>query len=56
MKINRAYKFRIYPNTDQSEFLDKSFGCCRFLWNKMIHERIEVEKEKRILEDKLKNQ
>lgn len=39
MKINRAYKFRLYPNQDQRIMLDKTFGCCRFLWNQMLHER-----------------
>ncbi len=42
MKIYRAYKIRIYPNKSQQEILDKTFGCCRFLWNKMLNERILV--------------
>lgn len=39
MKINRAYKFRIYPNQEQKTLLDKTFGSCRFLWNQMLDER-----------------
>jgi len=35
----RAYKFRIYPNQEQKELLDKTFGCCRFIYNKMLEER-----------------
>lgn len=42
MKINRAYKFRLYPNQDQQMRLDQTFGCCRFLWNKMLNERSET--------------
>ncbi|GGA08106.1 RNA-guided endonuclease TnpB family protein [Okeania sp. KiyG1] len=29
----RAYKYRIYPNTEQLKALAKSFGCCRWFWN-----------------------
>ena len=31
--INRSYKFRIYPNREQRELLEKHFGCCRFAYN-----------------------
>ena len=33
MKINRAYVFRLYPNNQQKELLEKSFGCSRFIYN-----------------------
>ena len=39
---DRAIKVRIYPNKEQREFLSKNFGCCRFVYNKMIDERREV--------------
>ena len=42
MKINKAIKIRIYPNKYQQELLDKTFGCCRLLWNQMLAERNEV--------------
>ena len=29
----KAYKFRIYPNTEQQIALAKAFGCCRWFWN-----------------------
>jgi putative transposase len=38
----RAYKFRIYPKKKQKELLDKTFGCCRFFYNKMLEERKRV--------------
>ena len=38
----KAYKVRLYPNKAQKEELSKIFGCCRFLWNKMLAERIRV--------------
>ncbi|NVM30583.1 MAG: IS200/IS605 family element transposase accessory protein TnpB [Candidatus Helarchaeota archaeon] len=39
MKINKGIKVRIYPNKRQQEILNKTFGCCRFLHNKMLEER-----------------
>jgi putative transposase len=29
----QAYKYRIYPTTEQEIALAKSFGCCRWYWN-----------------------
>ncbi|MBD3186406.1 helix-turn-helix domain-containing protein, partial [Candidatus Bathyarchaeota archaeon] len=42
VKIDIAYKFRIYPNVAQEEMLNKTFGCCRFLWNQMLAEHDDV--------------
>ena len=42
MKLNRAIKVRLYPNKEQSEFLDITIGCCRFIYNKMLEERIRI--------------
>ena len=36
MKKNKAYKFRIYPNKEQEELIQKTFGCCRFVYNKFL--------------------
>lgn len=38
--MNRAYRFRIYPNREQQEQLSKTFGCCRFLYNHMLADKI----------------
>lgn len=32
----RAYKYRLYPTTDQAEFFSKSFGCCRVAYNRTL--------------------
>ena len=32
-----AYKFRIYVDKTQREFLNKSIGCVRFIYNKMLY-------------------
>jgi len=34
--IQKAYKFRIYPNKTQKVLLSKTFGCVRFAWNQWV--------------------
>ena len=29
-------KVRLYPNREQTELLEKTFGSCRYLWNQML--------------------
>src|SRR5690625_2119202 len=41
-KLNKAFKFRLYPNKEQKELLAKTFGCVRFVYNKMLAERKET--------------
>lgn len=31
--MNKAFKYRIYPNKSQKELLSKTFGCVRVIWN-----------------------
>ena len=38
MLITRAYKIRLYPNRSQRTFFNKSFGCCRVIYNEMLYE------------------
>ncbi|PAV27934.1 hypothetical protein CIL05_18850, partial [Virgibacillus profundi] len=40
-KQNKAYKFRLYPTEEQTMLLHKTFGCVRFVYNKMLAERKE---------------
>ena len=40
-KMNKAYKFRIYPNEEQRILIAKTFGCVRFIYNKMLGDKIE---------------
>ena len=35
-KIQRAYKYRLYPNKTQQTKLDQNFGAVRFLWNALV--------------------
>lgn len=41
MKRNKAFKFRLYPTHEQEVFFNRTFGCCRFVYNKMLEERKE---------------
>ena len=38
--MNRAYKFRIYPNKEQKVMFAKTFGCVRFIYNLMLSDKI----------------
>ena len=50
--MNIAYRFRIYPTEEQKIFLGKTFGCCRFLYNQMLNDKIqEYEKTKKMLKN-----
>lgn len=34
--LNKAYKFRIYPTCQQATLINKTFGCCRFIFNHFL--------------------
>lgn len=34
---NRAIVYRLYPNQKQKEQLSKTFGCVRFVYNKILN-------------------
>ena len=40
--MEKAYRYRIYPNKKQQEIIAKTFGCCRFLYNKYLAKRIDM--------------
>lgn len=40
MPYYTTYKYRIYPNQEQEERLNATFGCCRFLFNQMLDDKI----------------
>lgn len=42
----KAVKYRIYPNKTQEELISKHFGCCRFVYNFSLSQKIKAyEKE-----------
>ncbi|SFA86974.1 MULTISPECIES: IS200/IS605 family element RNA-guided endonuclease TnpB [unclassified Bacillus (in: firmicutes)] len=36
MLVNKAYKFRIYPNKEQEVLIAKTIGCSRFVFNRFL--------------------
>ena len=38
-------KARLYPTPEQAELFEKTFGCCRYIWNQMLadQERLYIE-------------
>ena len=40
--MNKAYKYRIYPTPEQEILINKTFGCVRFVYNRMLANRKEV--------------
>jgi putative transposase len=38
----KSFKIRIYPNKEQEILINKTFGCCRKIYNLMLDERIKV--------------
>lgn len=41
-KQNKAYKFHLLPTEEQAYLIRKTFGCVRFVYNKMLAERKET--------------
>lgn len=45
-----TYKYRIYPNKEQQIFIEKTFGCCRFVYNQLLAYKKDLyEKEKKTI-------
>ena len=40
LKIHKALKLRIYPSEEQKVILNKTFGCCRVVYNERLAEHI----------------
>lgn len=48
--MEKAFKYRIYPNKRQKELIQKTFGCVRFIYNYYLDKRIkEYEGKKKTL-------
>ena len=43
----KAYKYRLYPNEQQKEQIQKTFGCCRFVYNQTLAYRKEMYETKK---------
>ena len=43
----KGYKYRIYPNKQQEEQIQKTFGCCRFVYNQtLVYRKDKYNKDK----------
>ena len=40
--MNKAYRFRLFPNNEQTVLIRKTFGCVRFVYNRMLENRITI--------------
>ena len=43
----KAYKYRLYPNKEQEVLIQKTFGCCRFVYNQTLAHRKEMYETKK---------
>ena len=43
--MQKAYKFRLYPNKEQETLIQKTFGSCRFVFNRYLDKRMTLYKE-----------
>ena len=48
VSMEKAYKFRIYPNKTQEILIQKTFGCVRFVYNYFLDKRITAYKEDKV--------
>ena len=39
--MNKGIKFRIYPNKEQQNLINRTLGCARFIYNQALAYRIE---------------
>ena len=44
---NRAYKFRLLPNAQQTVLINKTFGCVRFVYNALLYDKTQYYKQYR---------
>lgn len=44
----KAYKYRIYPNKQQQELIQKTFGCVRFVYNQCLEHKKKMYEEENI--------
>ena len=40
----KGFKYRIYPNKEQVIQIEKTFGCCRFVYNQLLAKKIDLYK------------
>ena len=53
---HKSLKLRIYPNNSQTILIDKTFGCCRLIYNLHLDERLKFYENNNLKEIKDKNE
>lgn len=46
MKVHKGYKFKLEPTEEQKIKINKTLGCCRFVYNSMLDRRIKTYKRR----------
>ena len=41
----KAYRYRLYPNKEQQELINKHIGCCRYIYNYGLEKKIKAYQE-----------
>jgi len=54
--MNKAYKYRLYPDNKQEILINKTFGCVRFVYNKMLANRKAIYEQYKDDKEALKQQ
>ena len=54
--MNKAYKYRLYPNKEQAVLINKTFGCIRFVYNQMLAARKNIYEQYKDDKEVLKQQ
>lgn len=47
MTAYKAFKFRLYPTKEQAEQINRTLGCCRYVYNHMLERRIKAYKRRK---------
>lgn len=45
--LYKAYKYRLYPTKEQEILLEKTFGCCRYVFNRALALKTELFKSEK---------
>lgn len=46
MTAYKAFKFRLYPTKEQAEQINRTLGCCRYVYNHMLERRTKAYKRR----------
>ncbi len=55
MKILKGYVFRLYPNKNQEELINKTIGCSRFIYNYFLADHIKELKKSKTTYEQIKH-